>query len=215
MINLPTKQECMHLIKVTYRMPQNIIDHSIQVNKVAVFLATKLKEKNIEINLDLVDRASILHDIMKMIEIDPIRGLIFPENKAFTISKKDRSIWMDMKKRYGHLTHEEAAYKIFKEKYPEMALIIKKHGYTNLEGENKLNTIEEKLVHYADKRVSHSNIVPMKERLNEGHVRYKEKNLLKGIDEEFIKIVDEKLVELEKEIFNKLDFSPEEIPKLI
>ncbi|MFT4304731.1 MAG: HDIG domain-containing metalloprotein, partial [Candidatus Woesearchaeota archaeon] len=141
MINLPTKQECMHLIKVTYRMPQNIIDHSIQVNKVAVFLATKLKEKNIEINLDLVDRASILHDIMKMIEIDPIRGLIFPENKAFTISKKDRLIWMDMKKRYGHLTHEEAAYKIFKEKYPVMALKIKKHGYTNLEGENKLNTI--------------------------------------------------------------------------
>ena len=215
MINLPTKQECMHLIKVTYRMPQNIIDHSIQVNKVAVFLAMKLKEKGIDVNLDLVDRASILHDIMKMIEIDPIRGLIFPDNKAFTISKKDRLIWMDMKKRYSHLTHEEAAYKIFKEKYPEMALIIKKHGYTNLEGENKLNTIEEKLVHYADKRVSHSNIVPMKERLEEGHKRYKEKNLLKGIDEEFIQKVDKELFELEKEIFNKLDFEPNSLPEIM
>jgi uncharacterized protein len=216
MINLPTKQECIHLLRVTYRVPQNMIEHCVQVNRLAVFLANKLKEKGFDINVDLVDRASILHDVMKIVEIDDFLDLIDPESKEkIILSKKDRIVWLDIKKRYGHLTHEEAAYNIFKQKYPEMALIIKKHGYTNINGENLLNTWEEKIVHYADKRVKHKKIVSMFERLQEGHKRFEQKNILKGIDHEFQKKTDEKLINLEKEIFNKLDFKPEDIPSIM
>ena len=215
MVSIPTKQNCMHLLKLTYRVPQNIIDHSIQVNKVAVFLALKLNEKNINVDVDLVDRASILHDVLKVIEIHNLFGLINPENnEPLVVSKKDRLIWLDLKNKYGHLTHEEAAYEVFKEKYPEMAEIIRKHGYINIE-DNQLKTWEEKIVHYADKRVKHSKIVLMEDRLQEGHKRYHEKNKLKGIDEEFQNKVDKKLFELEKEIFNKLDFSPDELMNLL
>lgn len=216
MVSLPTQQECIHLLRVTYRLPENMINHSIQVNRLAVFLAYNLKKKGLDVNIDLVDRASILHDIMKIIEIDGFLGLINPESKKeIVLSKKDRVVWLNMKQKYGHLSHEDAAYHIFKEKYPEMALIIKKHGYTNLKGENELKTWEEKIVHYADKRVMHSSIVPMLERLNEGHKRYEQKNLLKGIDENFRNKVDKQLIDLEKEIFNNLDFEPKDIPEIM
>jgi uncharacterized protein len=216
MVNLPTKQECIHLLRVTYRLPQNIIEHSIQVNRLSVFLATKLNDKGFNVNIDLIDRASILHDILKIIEIDNLFDFIDPEsNQNVLLSKKDRMVWINLKKRYGHLTHEEAGYQIFKEKYPEMALVIKKHGYTNLKGENELKTWEEKLVHYADKRVKHRIIVSMFERLQEGHKRYEKKNLLKGINFEFQKKTDKKLIDLEKEIFNNLDFKPDDIPGIM
>jgi uncharacterized protein len=216
MINLPNKTECMHLIKVTFRVPENIVEHLIKVNSFAVFLAEELNKKGIYVNVDLVDRASILHDVMKIIELNNFLDFINPEsNKRVIVSKKDRLVWMEFKKKYFNLSHEEAAYLLFKEKYPDMALIIKKHGYNNLSDENTLNTWEEKIVHYADKRVTHSKIVSMSERLEEGHKRYEQKNLLKGIDKTFQEKTDAKLFELEREIFNNLDFKPDDINEMI
>jgi uncharacterized protein len=216
MVNLPTKQECMHLLRITYRVPQNIIEHSIQVNKLAVFIGQKLNEKNIFVDVDLVDRSSILHDVLKVIEIDNFLDIYDPNSsERIILSKKDRLTWLNLKEKYGHLSHEDAAYHIFKEKYPELALIIKKHGYNNLEGDNKLNTWEEKIVHYADKRVMHSMIVPLLKRLEDGHKRYYEKNKLKGIDLNFQKRTDLKLIQLEKEIFNNLGLEPDKIVEIM
>ena len=166
-MNLPSKEDCVHLINVTYRIPANIVNHSIQVNRLAVFLANKLNEKKEKIDIDLVDRASILHDMLKIIEIHNANLIFQPpgDNDTMVISKEDRIRWAELKKKFHGLSHEEAAYKVLKEKYPELALVIKKHGYQYPKEDMGLNSWEEKLVYYSDKRVKHSDIVSVKERL--------------------------------------------------
>jgi len=66
-MNLPNKEECEELF-AKYNTPQNVIKHSKQVNKIAVWLAKKLKENNIDINIELVDYASLLHDLVRLPE---------------------------------------------------------------------------------------------------------------------------------------------------
>jgi len=63
-MNLPTKEQCQGLFE-KYKMPANIVNHSKTVEKAAVFLAEKFVEAGTAVNLDLVSRASLLHDIDK------------------------------------------------------------------------------------------------------------------------------------------------------
>jgi len=51
-------------------VPENVRRHSFAVNKVAVFLAKKLKEAGEDVDIDLVDRASLLHDLDKIQTLD-------------------------------------------------------------------------------------------------------------------------------------------------
>ncbi len=64
-MDLPTREQCMQMLK-EHKVPQNIVNHVLLVNKVAVFLAKKLKQAGVDINIKLVDRASLLHDIAKL-----------------------------------------------------------------------------------------------------------------------------------------------------
>jgi hypothetical protein len=113
---------------------------------------------------------------------------------------------------YEGVPHEYAAYDILKDKYPALALTIKKHRYIGiLDEEEKPNTWEEKLVYYADMRAMHDKIVPLEERLTEAHKRnvffYKTEAQSKVI----IAKVDPLIYSLEKEIFDKIDFNPHQI----
>lgn len=65
---LPSKEECYQLWD-TYHMPENIRQHTKQVTRVAVFIARKLKQKGIKINLALVERGAMLHDIDKILTL--------------------------------------------------------------------------------------------------------------------------------------------------
>ncbi|MBD3313178.1 HDIG domain-containing protein [Candidatus Woesearchaeota archaeon] len=65
MTDLPTRKQCMELLD-EHEVPENVRKHSFCVNKVAVFLARRLKEKGIDIDVELVDRASLLHDLDKI-----------------------------------------------------------------------------------------------------------------------------------------------------
>lgn len=64
-INLPSREECIELVK-KHTDTDKVFRHSLAVNKIAVFIARKLKEKGIAINIELVDRASLLHDLDKL-----------------------------------------------------------------------------------------------------------------------------------------------------
>ena len=65
--------------------------------------------------------------------------------------------------------------------FPEIAIIIKKHGLSNIHKEEyKPKTIEEKIVFYADKRARGNKIVSLKERFDDLKARYH-----KGTKEEF------------------------------
>jgi uncharacterized protein len=63
-MKLPSRKQCVNWL-LEQKMPKNIIEHSLKVEQVAVFIAKKLKEKGEKIDVDLVSRASIIHDIDK------------------------------------------------------------------------------------------------------------------------------------------------------
>ena len=143
-MKLPTREGCFKLLEKYGTFP-HIIEHCKVVNKVAVYLAKKLKEKGIEINVDLVDRASLLHDIAKS---KTIRENIPPEEENH------------------HIDGEEI---LIKEGYPEVGRVIRMHSLKEIKN---LKTWEEKVMQYADLRVRHTRIVSIKERIEDLYKRY-------------------------------------------
>ncbi len=70
-MNLPSQEEAWKLIDEHISEEHgNIKRHIHKVNKVAMHLAEKLKQNGLNIDLDIVDRASILHDLDKSYEIN-------------------------------------------------------------------------------------------------------------------------------------------------
>lgn len=138
-----------------YNVPENILKHSLVVNKFAIQLANLLINEGEQVNKILVDRASLLHDIGKFKAL----------NKG--------------------VSHEEEGYKILKkEGFNEIANIVKKHSlFSVLNKKEAPVTWEEKIVFYADKRVNEDKIVTLKERMNYLKKRYgKNKKILKKIE---------------------------------
>jgi 5'-deoxynucleotidase YfbR-like HD superfamily hydrolase len=160
-----------------HHVPSHIVAHSLAVAKLAVFLSERLKEKGLPVDVALVDSACLLHDIFRICELEKSEA------------------------------HEDAAYNLLKKKYPVLALTVKKHRYSSLLDEKERPTTwEEKLVYYADKRVMHDRIVPLKQRLEEAHKRNAPRPKAQG-DINPAKI-DRLIYKLEKEIFDKIDLDP-------
>jgi HD superfamily phosphohydrolase YqeK len=175
------------------------------VAKLAVFLAEKLKEKGVTVNADHVDRACLLHDIMRICDFKELDYSKFEE----TVSDEDKAKWNQIRQIYQNIGHEDAAYDILREKYPRLALTVKKHRYLAMLDENQRpDTWEEKLVYYADMRVMHNRIVPLKKRLQDGHKR---NAFLHGTETQSkanTAKVDPLIYKLEKEIFEKIGLNP-------
>ncbi|MFH1255717.1 MAG: HD domain-containing protein [Candidatus Diapherotrites archaeon] len=63
-MNVPSREEALALLE-KHKMPKHILAHSLAVEKIARFLAEKLREKGEAVNLELVVAAALLHDIDK------------------------------------------------------------------------------------------------------------------------------------------------------
>ncbi len=222
---LPTRKQCLDLLK-QYRVPEHIIKHSIVAAKLAGFLAEKLKEKSIFVDIKLVDRACLLHDIARPCDfrgsdcnsskqaVTPLRpkGYAGQAGQSYGLLPEDRAKWQQLKAKYQGLCHEDIAYELLTKKYPELALAVKRHRYKAILDENeKPITWEEKLVYYADKRIMHDRIVPLKERLEEAHKR--NIHLRKRHTQSDINTskVDQLIFKLEEEIFSKINLNPLEV----
>jgi putative nucleotidyltransferase with HDIG domain len=199
---LPTVPECYKLMKELAELPLNIILHSEKVAKVAVFLARKLKEKGEEIDVELVLVSSLLHDIAKPIDFKNLTV-----NPDFTVEKPTQeqlAKWKELKDKFPGKKHEEAG-SILLSDYPKIAKTIRAHRYHYItEG---FNSWEEKLIYYADKTVMHDKIVGVKKRLEDGHKRYVGQA---PFPKEVIDI-DNKIYDLENEIFNRIGLTPDVI----
>jgi len=183
-----------------HHVPSHIVAHSLAVAKLAVFLAERLKAKGVSVDVNLIDRACLLHDIFRICEL-----------KKSDYGKSDQEIAHGGKTKLQQIkSHEDAAYDLLKEKYPVLALTVKKHRYSALLDEKERpHTCEEKLVYYADKRVMHDRIVPLKQRLEEAHKRNAPRPKAQGgIDPAKI---DRLIYKLEEEIFSKIELNPDEV----
>ncbi len=148
MMHSPTTEECIALLR-KHDIFENILAHTLAVNKVAMFLARKMKERGVDVDLELVNAASLLHDIGKSEEI---RRKETDRNPA---------------------SHMEIGYSILKEEYSEIAAIVRKHILDDIiDTDLSQLSIEHKIIIYADKRVNHSQIVSLDERLDYIRKRY-------------------------------------------
>lgn len=191
---IPTVEECEALLD-NYKVFHKVRAHSNQVMKVAVLLAKALKEKGEDVNVDLVYASAILHDLLRCVDF---------ENDD-NVSEEEVKVYRPFREKYKGM-HHGIAVKLELTEYPEVGEVISKHGSWNIL-EGKVNTWEEKIVFYADKRVLHDTIVSVNERYEDSkirHTRSKNQDKTKAA-----------VLELEKEIFEKLDFNPEDIKEMI
>jgi putative nucleotidyltransferase with HDIG domain len=138
---IPTREECLKLM-VQYRMLENIIDHSLEVAKVALFLSVELNKKGQRINLRLVEAASLLHDLTKT---------------ECLKTKED---------------HAQTGSQLLKEMgYERVGEIVARHIWLGKEGDPSCVS-EEEIVNYSDKRVMHDRIVSLEERFIDLKERY-------------------------------------------
>jgi len=206
---LPDRDECLALI-AEYHVPVHIVRHSEAAARLGVFLAERLNENGATVDVALVERACLLHDLFRVCDF-PLEDFSWFEPP---VSEEDKAKWRRLKARHGANQHEDAAALFFGESYPVLAETIRKHRYTALLCErDRPVTWEEKLVYYADKRVMHDTIVPLRERLEEAHHRsgivLARAGKQRDINTE--QKVDALIFKLEKEIFAHLPLAPDEI----
>ncbi len=138
---IPTREECLKLIS-RFGMLSNIVEHSFVVARVALYLSRALNEKGQQIDVDLVEAASLLHDITKT------ESLTTRQDHAHTGSQ----VLMEMG-------------------YGKVAKIVAQHVRMLEEG-NPSMVSEVEVVYYADKRVRHNQIVSLEERFRDLKDRY-------------------------------------------
>lgn len=171
---IPTREKCIELLK-KYNLSDSKIKHSLLVENISLYISKLLNKKNMNIDLTIVSRAALLHDIGKEIKKSG-------KDHATIGAKLCINENIDLK----------------------ICEIIKYHI---LEGilKEKLVSNEQKIVFYSDKIC---------------------KNEVIGIDKRFepwmknnlsSKIIDakNKTIELEKEILNKLNLTPQELYSLL
>ena len=141
-MKLATAQQCFQLWD-KYKMPKNIRQHSLQVAKVADAVAQHIKNQGYKVNLDLVNRGALLHDIAKILSI---KG-----KTEYSHGQMGAKIILDE----GH--------------GKELANIVLYHILDKF----SFNlTLEQQIVGYADRRVNHHKIVSVKERAKYLKQRY-------------------------------------------
>ncbi|MCX8158180.1 MAG: HD domain-containing protein [Candidatus Diapherotrites archaeon] len=152
-MRLPSREDSIKMVRE--KNPDSILEHSLMVAKVAVYIANGLKKNGVDINIDLVERASILHDIAKFesLNSDTKHGI------------------------KGAQMLEDLGYK-------EIAKIVKEHALSEILNPESLRSWESKIVYYADKRVKGNKIVSLDERFDYLRNRYgsKSKDILDEIE---------------------------------
>jgi putative nucleotidyltransferase with HDIG domain len=138
---IPTRKECLRLMD-EYGMLENIVSHSLEVAKVALFISIELNRKGQRIDLGLVEAASLLHDL----------------TKTECLKTKD--------------DHAQTGAQLLKEMgYERVGEVVARHIWLERERDPS-SVSEEEIVNYADKRVMHDRIVSLAERFNDLKGRY-------------------------------------------
>ena len=133
-MKIPTQEQCF-LLMCEMKMMDHIVVHSMQVCRVATFLAEHLNSERNRFNHDLIRAAALLHDITKT------RSFKTEENHALT---------------GGQFLAEQG--------YPEVGELVRQHVRLDAYPD-PVTFGEAEIINYADKRVLHDKIVGLDKRL--------------------------------------------------
>ncbi|MBI2453796.1 HDIG domain-containing protein [Candidatus Peregrinibacteria bacterium] len=174
-----------------FHVPIHVRRHCVTVAELAFSLAQNISRAGHPVDAELVRRAALLHDFMRVIDFCDFHPEKFPVHG----SADDVAYWEKIRAEYSGIGHEEAAAKILRERgFTEEAGLIEQHRYRQvIEG---FDSLEAKILYYADKRAKHDEIVPLAARLEEGRRR----NVPETIGTPEAAAVDEKIFALEREI---------------
>lgn len=173
--NIPTRQICLALMEQHGMLP-NIKAHSLQVARIAVCLGKNLMAHFPRLNMDLVEAGALLHDIAKT---------------------------ECLKTRGNHAVLGEAMVRNMG--YDSVAPIVGQHVLLEKEYFNNGLMDEVVLVHYADKRVVHEEVVGLEDRFKYLIETY-------GRSKEAVKLLEalyQDTLILEKRIFKLIPFPPQ------
>lgn len=210
-MNLPTREQCFQFFK-DFHTPLHVIKHSVLVNKVALWIAEHLIEAGETVDINLVDRASLLGDLLRMIDVKGIDKTLLSRE----VTQKDMETWKQQREEYAQLHHSQANYLVLRNEYPELAKLLRKDYYAAIIQE-ALSTWEEKIIYYADKRVRHDQIVGLATRLKESHQRFAEfRTDYQSIElSEFEYEIDKAIINLEAEIFKIIKKQPGDVAEVV
>lgn len=197
MTKLPSDAQCAAHLRQMH-VPGNIVRHCLRVNSVAQWLATFFP-----VNAELVDKASLLHDLFRIVDVPDWQDGHFDTPP----SKEAIETWTQIQKAYSG-THEEVAYAFFAKTFPVLAQTIRGHKFKQV---FQLKTTEQKLLTYADKRCKHDTIVSLSERFRDGRVRNRHFYKAQEFNEEELSRIEQAYFTLEKELFAKIGKNPEHI----
>ncbi len=196
-MKLPTDEQCLNYFE-KYHVPGNILKHCKKVRDVAIFLAEELQKKGIDVNIELVGKASYLHDLFKVVVLEELTPSEQYHPEDYT--EDEIAMWKQLREKYSGKYESEVAHEIFKDEFPELALVVKNSS----DPYNMSKTWEELVVHYADWRITGEEIIVLDKRLVYLRQRYPRDDDAWDKYEHVIKADEEK-------IFENLPFQPEKL----
>ncbi len=66
-INLPSKEECLNLL-IEYKTPDRPKNHSMMVARIGCILGEKLNSRGLDLDIALIERAGLIHDMLRVEE---------------------------------------------------------------------------------------------------------------------------------------------------
>ena len=145
------------------KLPDMICRHCDAVADLATQFGEDLLKRGQIVQLKALRAAARLHDLLRFVDFQPGAGHID--------HGEDPPEWDIWKKKYEGLRHEAACAEFLKEQgYPKIASIVEPHGL--MKSTPLRNTIEKKLLFYADKRVMGDKVVTVDERFEDFRKRY-------------------------------------------
>ena len=206
-MKIPSFEYCNHLW-VNHNVPFSVRRHCETVTKVGVMLARHLQRAGVEIDVKLVEIGCRVHDAFKPISLSN------EDLQTSGLTQEAIDFWNKMRTKYtsneGRVEHETiVAARELNFEFPEFSEnFVKNIGSTNNPCYlNKELTygLELRVSHYADWRVQFDQIISFDDRLEYLHRTW----FNSSKDEWEMRKSKEKA--LEKEIFDHLTFTPDEL----
>lgn len=187
--------------------PMHVRNHCRQVTNVAMQIAEAYVQCGQIVNLELLYPACMLHDMNRICDFKTL-----DRNQFFEpVTDEKWNKWLDLRERFKGQKHEKIAYKILSDRgFLETANVIRLHSSKSWAFDSQaFDSLEKKLLCYADKRVKHDQIVSLKERFRDGRERYGKNHSKEQMDLSFE--VEKRIGSLESQLFCSIDLNPNQI----
>lgn len=187
--------------------PPNVRQHCHRVAQVAMTIAQAYARKGEILNANLLYVGALLHDMARVCDFRSM------ERSSFTVPISDQqwSQWLKLREIHKGKKHAFIAYdQLMGRGFTETAELIRSHEADLLVLEpDHYDTLEKKILYYADKRVKHDEVVDLAERFRDGRVRYGDGDTPE--QEKLYRDVEFYSLAMEQSLFEGLDIRPEDI----